>query len=404
MRTRELLALLLAALIGVPVGEVVLPNPATAQDDVKSLEEQAEARRRELQDLHDLLDQERARLAKTAREERSVLDLLHESEIALEELAKERVELERRISALRKSIRENRRQLAAEREKLEAQRERMERRLVGLYKLGPAGSLRVLLSSGTVGELERRRRYMEIILRRDREQVEEFRHRVERLERIERELAGEEVELRAGQVDLERNREKTIAERETRLQLVRATQRQREAHEQAVRELASQSEELEKLLDLISRRIRSRRLLERKDDRDVRFASFRGSLLPPVEGRVLSRFGRHVNKRFGTVTFNNGIEIAATPGKPVEAVFSGIVIFAERFKGYGKLVIIDHGEGYYSLYAHCDEIRKKVGDPVEPREVVAVVGETGSLRGPTLYFEIRLQGKAIDPGDWLLLE
>ena len=101
--------------------------------------------------------------------------------------------------------------------------------------------------------------------------------------------------------------------------------------------------------------------------------------------------------------FRSGIDIQAERGEPVRAVFRGEVLFAQWFKGYGNMLIIDHGEKYYTVYAHAQELFKKQGDFVETNEVVATVGNTASLSNVTsLYFEVRHQGKPIDPLTWLI--
>jgi septal ring factor EnvC (AmiA/AmiB activator) len=128
---------------------------------------------------------------------------------------------------------------------------------------------------------------------------------------------------------------------------------------------------------------------------------FRGELGWPVEGRVSSHFGKQYHPRFRTVTVQNGIEIAAPLNAPVGAVYDGYVVFASWFQGYGKLLIIGHPNNVYSLYGHLSDIKVKEEDIVHRGEEVGWVGDTGSLSGASLYFEIREQGKPVDPEEWL---
>jgi septal ring factor EnvC (AmiA/AmiB activator) len=121
----------------------------------------------------------------------------------------------------------------------------------------------------------------------------------------------------------------------------------------------------------------------------------------PVEGRILSTFGKNENPQFHTFTVQKGIEIEAPLGAEIHAVYDGRVLYADWFKGYGKILIIDHGEGYYTLSGHASALLKNVGEDVRTGEAVALVGDTGSLRGPCLYFEIRQRGKPLDPTEWL---
>ena len=130
------------------------------------------------------------------------------------------------------------------------------------------------------------------------------------------------------------------------------------------------------------------------------FAAFRGTLRWPVAGPVRSTFGRHKHPKFDTYTVQNGIEIAAEPDTPVAAVYEGTVVFADRFKGYGLMVVLDHGGKHHSLYAHLAETSVQMGQKVGAGDILGTVGAS-SVEGPGLYFEMRFQGRPEDPLDWL---
>ena len=121
----------------------------------------------------------------------------------------------------------------------------------------------------------------------------------------------------------------------------------------------------------------------------------------PVNGVIISRFGPARNNDDKTFTFQSGIDIRVDRGEPVVSVFRGRILFAEWLRGYGNLIIINHGENYYTLYAHIEELFKKKGDWVETGEVVATAGDTGSIKGACLHFEVRHHGKPVDPLKWL---
>jgi septal ring factor EnvC (AmiA/AmiB activator) len=128
----------------------------------------------------------------------------------------------------------------------------------------------------------------------------------------------------------------------------------------------------------------------------------RGRLPWPIEGRVITAFGFERNPNFKTVVMNQGVEISPGPGKSlILAVHPGKVVYADYFQGYGNLLIVDHGMTYYTLYGHCAEFLAAVGDMVQAGQPLAVVGDTGSLKGECLYFEIRYKTKALDPLQWL---
>ncbi|MCM2334701.1 MAG: peptidoglycan DD-metalloendopeptidase family protein, partial [Anaeromyxobacteraceae bacterium] len=131
------------------------------------------------------------------------------------------------------------------------------------------------------------------------------------------------------------------------------------------------------------------------------FAARKGKLAPPADGPVSVGFGKVVNPKFNTVTVQNGIDIEAPAGAPVHAVAPGRVVHAGWFKGYGNLVIVDHGGGYHTLVAHLATMRTAQGEDVDAGSVLGTVGDSGSLKGPYLYFELRERGKPIDPRAWL---
>ena len=121
----------------------------------------------------------------------------------------------------------------------------------------------------------------------------------------------------------------------------------------------------------------------------------------PVKGKIVSLFGPYKNTKFNVVNFRSGIVIKADRGEPIRSVCAGRTVYSSWFKGYGNMIIIDHGDNYYTVYAHVEEIFKKKGDMVETGEVIATVGDTGSMSGPRLHFEVRHHGKPLNPLNWI---
>ncbi|MCK5138313.1 MAG: peptidoglycan DD-metalloendopeptidase family protein, partial [Thermodesulfovibrionia bacterium] len=132
-----------------------------------------------------------------------------------------------------------------------------------------------------------------------------------------------------------------------------------------------------------------------------RFEALKGKLLFPLSGKIISFYGNHTDPQLNTVIFQKGIEISAKQGQEVRAIYEGTVLYADWFKGYGNIIIIDHGGSYYSLSAHVSKLFKSVGERVEAGEVIALAGDTGSLKGNCLYFELRHHGKPLNPLKWL---
>ena len=134
-------------------------------------------------------------------------------------------------------------------------------------------------------------------------------------------------------------------------------------------------------------------------DASVPIVALKGALPWPATGNLRSHFGRRKHPRFDTYTLQNGIEIETRPDLPVKAVHDGTVVYADRFLGYGLMVVVDHGGRHLSLYAHLAESHVSVGQHVESGSALGVVGE--GVEGAALYFEFRTQGRPEDPLDWL---
>jgi septal ring factor EnvC (AmiA/AmiB activator) len=193
------------------------------------------------------------------------------------------------------------------------------------------------------------------------------------------------------------------ARRRVLLQTVRGD---RATQERLADELTEAARRLETLVRSLARRAPARRAVARATPAPAPgpaagFGRDRGQLPWPTEGRVVTEYGRETHPRFGTETVRTGIDIEAPEGTPIRAVAAGTVAYRGWLKGYGNLLVLDHGDGYYTLYAHASQILVDEGDQVKAGAVVGRVGETGSVDGPRLHFEVRYQSRAEDPQLWL---
>ena len=134
---------------------------------------------------------------------------------------------------------------------------------------------------------------------------------------------------------------------------------------------------------------------------DRGFSSQKGRMNLPVKGHIIESYGKHKHPEFNSFTFSKGLSISASPGTEIKAIYEGTVIFADYFKGFGNMMVVDHGGGYFSLYAHASRLAKKVGAEVARHETIGAVGDVDSSKGSILYFEIRQQGKPVDPAGWV---
>lgn len=132
-----------------------------------------------------------------------------------------------------------------------------------------------------------------------------------------------------------------------------------------------------------------------------RLSAHRGQLAWPASGPVRVAFGERIDLAYGTITAHNGWDIGAPSGSRVQAIAPGRVVYADWLRGYGQVVIIDHQDALHAVVAHLGSVDVNVGDAVQAGQSLGTVGDTGSLRGPVLYFELRHKGAPVDPKLWL---
>ncbi len=260
-----------------------------------------------------------------------------------------------------------------------------------LQRLGPLGRLRPVLDAPDGERLAAGLRLSHELTSRQREQVTAIRTRrteLAALRKARQEREQELVELRT-RARAERKRlTRTIRDRRA---LLRRIREERSLREQALAELERARGALAEILAGAT------------PPRDIRLdvRQFRGLLPMPAKARVSVGFGDRRDPRFGTVIPHPGWDVEAKFGAKVKAPFEAKVVFADWFRGYGLVVVLDHGHGLHSVFAHLSAILVEPGERVEQRDVVGRVGDTGSLRGPFLYMELRESGKAVDPALWI---
>ncbi|NOY52805.1 MAG: peptidoglycan DD-metalloendopeptidase family protein [Deltaproteobacteria bacterium] len=265
-------------------------------------------------------------------------------------------------------------------------------KVLQLYKYGGYSYVKAIFSAGNYAGMLKRYRYIQVLAREDKKSIDSYREVYAALKRKEAKLAEREKKvLSLENAFKEKNRE-IIAKREERTRLLARIRKEKASQKELLNELQSSARSLQQTIE---------ELIRQKQTLAGGFEKYRGRLSWPLEGKVLTRFGKHKHEKFNTYIFSRGIDIAAVPGAKVKSIYNGTVLFADWFKGYGRMVILDHGKGFYSVYAHLSKLLVSVKEIVEEGQPVGRAGETGSLKGPALYFEIRYHGEPQDPLLWL---
>jgi septal ring factor EnvC (AmiA/AmiB activator) len=205
-------------------------------------------------------------------------------------------------------------------------------------------------------------------------------------ERYQEELTQDQFQWQQNISDVEKKKEEIKKVRERKRALLKSIQDQRVVYQKVIGELEERAKELQTLIGKLEQ---EKSLFAYGKPK---YETLKGKLNPPVQGKVISFF-----KERG----QNGIEIKAPIGTEIKAVLSGKILYADWFKGFGNVVIIDHGDHTFTVSAYCSQLLKKVGDTISQGDTIALVGSAGSLKGPCLYFEIRHRGRPQDPLNWI---
>ena len=290
--------------------------------------------------------------------------------------------------------------LSLENKKLKDRQEDMKSRLRYIYKTGQLTLPQVLLSSRDVSDMLHRVRYFEVLNHYDRKLLGQIDSSRSRIQARKTSLEKERRQLSLLKQEKEKEYGELVEEQGSRQKLLESVRSQKAVYENMIKELEASQKELKNIVAMLE----SKRKKVRSAKEQGMLTSFekrKGSLPWPVEGPVVTEFGRVVHSVYKTVVMNTGIDISAGKGEKVGCIASGKVAYVGWMRGFGKFAIVDHG-GYYTTYAHMDEVVVEKDDEVKSGSVLGVVGGESGLLGETkLHFEIRKSTEALDPVEWL---
>lgn len=344
--------------------------------------------RGEITKLKNRLDEVR-RQAKTTQQELEEVDL---------RLGIETRELQIALAAEARLIDEQHRledQIALLTPRIEKQKTYLRQRLVALYRLGGTSYLRMFLAIDPRREPINAISMLSYLVSRDARAVSQFQSEQRELALRSADLVDQQRRLQETRRMIEERRRAIAATHQQKRRLLARLRSEESGSAKQLAELEEKATRLERLVEFLSRR-QAGGFTGTMDIRSVQ-----GALPWPLEGTVVERFGRQRNEKFATVTTNNGIKVAAAAGTPVHSVFEGTVLFSQWFKGYGNLIIVDHGSRVFSLYGNLKSSAVSVGDRVSAGQPIAGVGEGEDSSAGYLYLEIRRDNRPEDPQKWL---
>lgn len=353
----------------------------------EQVEKDLTQKKKDLKELRKELTTTREKEKKIQKKESSILESLHQIETKLYQKEKELRQMEARLGQTKRRLQQTNQQIHALNQMMDRTGGELSSRLVALYKMGRRPLEVFLLNSGSYLDRLKVDKYLRVVIDYDARLVSTHRNQVSLKEKYHDELTEDQVQWQRSISEVEGKKEEINKARRAKRRLLKSIQGQRAMTQKLIGELEGRTKELQTLIEKLER---EKSLLAYKP---VKPESHKGKLFPPLQGRMISHF-----KKRG----QNGIEIRAPMDAEVRAILPGKVLYADWFKGFGNMVIIDHGDHTFTVSAYCSQLLKKEGDTVSQGETIARVGSAGSLKGPCLYFEIRHRGKPQDPMDWIL--
>lgn len=360
-----------------PIGAQQVSAEEQAKTEAQLEQIAAELKRREA-----AIGQRAEQLSLTARE---LKQLEQQMATVASELNRTQAQLndaKARLNDLQQQARELKSELVGQRTLLEQQ-------VDAAYRLGDHDYLRLVLQQQQPNKFERILGYYGYFNRARLSAIATIAETQQQLEQVQEDVLAQQDELERRTAQQRQQQGVLKAQQDEQKQLIKRLNREQSADQQRIAELRQDQEALEQVLAAIQ-------LALREEPRLEGLTALKGKLQWPAEGRVQRVFGR---ERSGGVTWK-GVVINASDGEPVRAIADGRVLYANWLRGYGLLIVLDHGDGYMSLYGHNQTILPAVGSIVRANETIALVGQSGGREEPAVYFEIRVKGDAVNPVQW----
>jgi len=292
-------------------------------------------------------------------------------------------------------------------DELELLRTRYEQRIINTYQKGRVSDLEKVLSSTSWRQAVYRTQYLKIISSIEQKMTKDIENILLAINKDKLKLES----LLRQSISLKRDKQKQMTSlRKMRIKREKELNRIRQDKSALANYMQEKSAGVKQLESIIKKVLEDKARSEREERirqqqqalKTKEFNLLKGQLPWPTEGRVISKFGKQWNSRLKTTTDNPGIDIKGQPGSPIRSTMSGVVTTITYIRGYGTTVIIDHGGGFYTVYSHVTNIQTQVDSEVRSGDVIAYMGDSGSINGSKLHFEVWGKGQKLDPEKWLI--
>ena len=380
------------------IGALVIALCSPAGVSADSINDKIDRERKTLEQLKDQIEEKRRQADEAGKKRESILQGIQTLDERHVRYRQSQQEISRKLRKKDQEIEAINAQIARLRDGVQVRQEAILARLRVQYMEGRFGHWKPLLASDSYGDFQRRLRYLSAVSARDYGLIETFKNDMANMQEAERQREA----ARVGMLAYKRTTEKHLDEiktvkKEKKLYLAKLTQ-EKESFERALQELERSAARIDSLLRELEQR---RRAAAAKPPSGSLPKGVKGGLPWPAEGSVLTYFGRQKHPTFNTYVQRKGIEIRTLEGSAIHAVMAGTVVYADWLKGYGLVIILDHANGFFSLYAHASKILTSVGAVVASGQAIGETGDTGMTGENTLYFELREGTEPVDPLQWL---
>ncbi len=358
-----------------------------------------EKERKALGQLKDQIEETRKQADEAGKKRESLLQGIQTLDERVLHYRQAHQEINRKLRKKDQEIQVITAQLAGLRVSVRERQDAILARLRVQYMEGRFGYWKTLLASDSYGDFQRRLQYLSAVSERDYALMGTFRADMTSMEQAER----QREEARVGMLSYKQSTEKQLAEmksvkKEKKVYLTKITH-EKESYEHALQELGRSASRIDSLLRELEQRRRAGAVPPPTGAIAPR--GVKGALPWPADGSIISFFGRQKHPAFNTYVQRRGIEIKTVEGSAIHAVMPGSVVYADWLKGYGLVIILDHANGFFSLYAHASKILVTVGAQVGAGQAIGETGDTGMTGENTLYFELRQGAEPLDPLQWL---
>lgn len=377
-----------------------LVDPAVAgKDRGDPLTQKIERERRTLEKLKEEIKESKTHADEAEKKKGSVLQTMQDLDDRLMLRRQEHHAINRQLKEKDRDLEDINQQIADLRTRLRDRRKSVLARLRVQYMEGRFGYLKGLLGADSSSDLERRFQYLSTVSKREFDLMDSYRLDVERLQEVERQRVEARQQMLGYKQNIEKKMEEVRGIKKQKQVLLARLIEEKEFYDRAVAELERSAARVDTLLRGLEQKRKAAALRPPKGALGLH--QFKGTLPWPAEGEVITFFGRQKHPTFDTYVQRKGIEIRTNEGTAIRAVSTGTVAYADWLKGYGLLLILDHADGFFSLYAHASKLSVKVGDHVQSGQVIGETGDTGMTGEGTLYFELRDGAEPVDPLMWL---